>query len=251
MAPTPPSNDKTLTGGITRGLDNIGTWLSDHWVWIALIVVAIIILFIVLGMRRVDAKRKLQRDAIERLRKNVILACKTNRAKGIKKVWTTGSPTQPPLCLGRYRGHTPHLDATWIAYKPGLFSRLEVCWVMPADITSAYDGRELSLRGLGVWHARDFAYLIPDAHDERERREWAKVLRIASLTPEDFVEAVKRFYARALDNAVAFHDAINAIEDRAYLRQEVTRGENERTETLSVPAQPNDPTPETGTPRSS
>ncbi|MEA3200097.1 MAG: hypothetical protein QOE90_1525 [Thermoplasmata archaeon] len=249
MANDPPSQP-SLTSGITGGIDKATAWMSDHWIWIALLVIGFVLLLIFLSIRHADAKKRLQRDALERLRKNVIHACRTNRARGIRTVWTTGSPSQPPVRLGKYKGHTRHLEAVWITYKPGLFQRVEALWANPVDVPTAYDGPELHVRALGVWHARDFSYAIPDAHDARERREWAKTTTAAVGSAQEFVEAVKRYYARAIDNAVAFFDALNAVEDRSYLRQEVTRGENEQTETLSVPAAAEDASPEAGAPRS-
>lgn len=105
------------------------------------------------------------------------------------------------------------------------------------DVAS-YDSPEIHIRGVGIHQARDITFATPDTHNPSAREDWRSVTGRTIDSPEDFAEAVKTYCASCVDNALSFYDSLNAAEDRSFLRQEVTRSQDELTETLTVPAQP-------------
>lgn len=189
--------------------------------------------------------KKLQRDAIEKLRKSLLESSKATRGPA-KRVWITGSTRDEPSLLGRYAGHHRSVDATWIAYRTWLFGQRRLLCVNSVDVIGLATP-DLHVRAIGVNVTRGLGYAVPDVTDEDVRREWQRSVRRRLDSPETFSVAWKAFYAKAVDNAIAFYDALNASEDRSFLRQEVTRSPDELTETIIAPAKPAPP-PEEASP---
>lgn len=188
--------------------------------------------------------KRLQRDALEKLRKSLIESSKATRGPA-KSLWLTGSPRDPPARLGRYVGHHRSVDAVWISYRTWLFGSRRLLCTNAADL-NGLDVSEIHVRAIGVNVTRGLGYAVPDIHNAMQRADWQASVRKRLATPEAFSEAWKSYYAHAIDNAIAFYDAMNATEDRSFLRQEVTRSQDELTDTLVAPAAPA-PQPEEGT----
>lgn len=189
--------------------------------------------------------KRLQRDALEKLRKSLLESCKATRSGVAKRVWITGGREDPATRIGRYAGHHKSVDAVWIAYRPWLFASRRLLCVNPNDI-NGLDVSDIQVTACGVTVARGLGYAVPDVLNSKRRAIWQTGIRAALPTPEAFSLAWKAYYAHAVDNAIAFYDAMNATEDRSFLRQEVTRSPDELTETLVAPAQPT-PQPDEGT----
>lgn len=180
--------------------------------------------------------KRLQRDALEKLRKSLIESSKATRGPA-KTVWLTGSPRDPPARLGRYAGHHRSVDAIWIAYRTWLFGSRRLICTNAADL-NGLDAPEIHVRAIGVNVTRGLGYAVPDIHNAAQRDDWQSSVRTRLRSPEGFAEAWKAYYAHAVDNAISFYDAMNAAEDRSFLRQEVTRSPDELTETIIAPAKP-------------
>lgn len=217
-------------------MSGIGTWLSDNWWWLALSVAILVVLIIIFRSLGKGAKKtRLQRDALERYRNSLLHACRATRSSSAKSVWISGGTRDPAMRLGRYKGHHRGPEAIWVRYSPGLLRRDELLLFNPADLASALDTREVHVKAISVSVVRDFCVAVPDPHDARERDAWAKATGRKARSAEEFVEAWKTYYQHVVDNGVSLIDASNAIEDRSYLRQEVTRSRDELTETIAVP----------------
>lgn len=231
------------TGNAVSNVANgAADWLKTNAWWLIAAIVIVIATIIVIRLLGVQGKKRLQRDALEKLRKALIKSAKRSRGPA-RTVWLSGSPGDPPVKVGRYKGHFRGVDAAWIAYKPSLLSKPEVFCANPVDL-GPLDVPELHVRGLSLRLARDLGFVEVDPHDPVTRSEWAIRLNDHYATAEDFAEAVKDYYSRAVDNLVAFYDSLNAVEDRSFLRQEVTRSEVEVTETEEVATKaPGDKTP--------
>lgn len=189
--------------------------------------------------------KRLQRDALEKLRKSLLESCKATRSGAAKHVWTSGSDGDPPTRLGRYAGHHRSVDAVWIAYRPWLFATRSLLCVNPVDVNGV-DVPDVQISAIGVNITRGFGYAVPNVMNPKRRAKWQASLHRDLPTPEAFSQAWKAYYAHAVDNAIAFYDAMNAAEDRSFLRQEVTRSPDELTETLIAPTKPT-PAPEEAT----
>lgn len=227
-----------LMDGTTGTIDRMTDWLGENAWWIGLAAALLFVVYLLYRVLQQTARvKRLQRDALERLRASLLEAASATRGPA-KTIWLTGSPRHPPVHLGRYAGHHHSVDALWIAYRPGLFRKRRLVALNPVDLATSLDVPELQLRGIGVHMARDLGYLVPDIHDADVRAAWTTSARDGSGSPEGMAEAVKAYYARATDNAGAFADALTAIEDRAFLRQEVTRSKREYTETETIAAPP-------------
>lgn len=188
--------------------------------------------------------KRLQRDALEKLRKSLIESSKATRGPA-KTVWLTGSPRDPPARLGRYVGHHRSVDAVWIAYRTWLFGSRRLLCTNATDL-NGLDVSEIHVRAIGLSVTRGLGYAVPDVHNAAQRADWQSSVGTRIATPEAFSGAWKSYYAHAVDNAIAFYDAMNAAEDRSFLRQEVTRSQDEITDTLVAPA-PSAPQSEEGT----
>lgn len=217
-----PSSD----GGVMGWLDHNKTWLLLAFALLGAVLVVSWIL------RQNTSTKKLQRDALERLRQSLLESCKATRGPA-KTVWTTGSPRDPPAKLGRYAGHYRSVEAVWVSYRTWLFGQRRLVCVNPVDL-NGLDAPEVTLRAIAVNITRGLGTAVPDTHNSVQRQDWEERLRIRLATPEAFAEAWKAYYARAVDNAIAFYDAMNASEDRSFLRQEITRSQDELTETTTV-----------------
>lgn len=148
--------------------------------------------------------------------------------------------------MGRYVGHHRSVEAVWIAYRTWILGRARIIALNPADI-DGFDASEILIRGVGVNHTRSFGFAVPDVKNAQQRDEWGRGSGREIKDAEAFAEEWKAFYARAVDNALAFYDAMNAAEDRSFLRQEVTRSQDERTDTILGPAPPPAPKQEANT----
>jgi len=188
--------------------------------------------------------KRLQRDALEKLRKSLLESCKATRGRA-KRVWISGSPRDPVALLGRYAGHHRSVDVMWIAYRTWLFGLRRLLCTNPVDVIGL-ESTEIQIRAVGVNVTRGLGYAVPDVSDADQQADWRESARRPLRTQSEFSAAWKTYYAHAVDNAIAFYDAMNASEDRSFLRQEVTRSADELTETLVAPAQPT-PQPDEGT----
>lgn len=234
-----PAASTTSSGGITGFLDQ-----NKWWILLALALAgAALILYWLL--RNTQRTKRLQRDALERLRKSLLESCRATRGPA-KTVWLTGTPRDPPQRLGKYVGHHHGLECVWLAYRPGLFARSRLVCVNPVDL-NGLDVPEIHVRAKGLQVTRELTFAVPDTHDANVKRDWEGVAKRALETSEDANEAVKAYWARAVDNAIAFYDSLNAAEDRSFLRQEVTRSQDELTETITAPAQPAPPADDANT----
>jgi hypothetical protein len=225
-------------------VNEAGTWLGHNaWWLVGTAVLAVLLIFVWKLLESNTGRRRLQRDALEKLRKSLVLSARRNRGPA-KTVWLSGGPAHPPVKVGRYRGHLATVEVVWICYKPHLFATPEVFAVNPVDLGSL-DVPELQVRAIAVQVTRELGFAVPDVHDRVQRREWALALADHYVTPQSFAEAWKDYYSRAVDNAIAYFDALNAVEDRSFLRQEVTRSAKEVTETEVIPTKsPESPEPE-------
>lgn len=229
-APQLQQSPSTGTSGLTG-------WLGDNkWWLLTSLALAGVALILYLLLKSTSSSRRLQRDALVKLRKNLIESCKATRGPA-KTIWLTGSPRDPPTKIGRYVGHHRAAEATWLAYRTWFFGKTHLLCTNPVDLSSL-DAPELHVRGIAIRFSRDLAFATPDVHDARQREDWQRITKNQLASSEAFDEETKAYYARAVDNAIAFYDSLNAAEDRSFLRQEVTRGESERTETISIPTQP-------------
>lgn len=240
---SPQINAAAPTAGSSSSSSFFGFLDQNKW-WIlvgfALLGIGLILYYLLSNTTR---SRRLQRDALEKLRKSLLESCRATRGPA-KSVWLTGSPRDPTQRIGSYLGHHHGLECVWIAYRPGLFRKARVVCVNPVDL-NGLDVPELHLRAKGLQVTRDLTFAVPDTHDPTERARWARTAGHELATSERANEAVKAYWSRAVDNAIAFYDALNAAEDRSFLRQEVTRSQNELTETITAPAQPTPPTGDT------
>lgn len=223
-----------LTGAGSDGNGGVLGWLDANKTWL-LVAFAILGAVLVISwiLRQNTSTKKLQRDALERLRLSLIESCKATQGPA-KTVWTTGSPRDPPAKLGRYAGHYRSVETVWIAYRAWLFGKRRLVCVNPVDL-NGLDAPELTIRAIGVNITRGIGTAVPDTHNPTQRADWADRLNIDLASADAFAEAWKTYYARAIDNAIAFYDALNAAEDRSFLRQEITRSQDELTETLVAP----------------
>lgn len=222
------------TDGDSGGL---GAWLEENKWWLLFTLAIGAAAFLVWSIFRQDTRTKrLQRDALEKLRKGLIQSCRATRGPA-RRVVLTGSPRDPPARLGRYLGHHRSMEATWICYRTWLFGRARLLCVNPVDVSSL-DVPTIHVRAIGVCIGRDLGFATPDVHDRAQLADWQHAVRVLLAAPDDFAEAVKDYYARSVDNAIAFFDAMSAAEDRSFLRQEVTRSPDELTETIVVPVPP-------------
>lgn len=155
--------------------------------------------------------KRLQRDALEKLRKSLIESSKATRGPA-KSVWLTGSPRDPPARLGRYAGHHRSVDAVWIAYRTWLFGARRLLCTNAADL-NGLDAPEIHVRAIGVNVTRGLGYAVPDIHNNAQREDWQPSVRTRLRSPEAFAEAWKAYYAHAVDNAISFYDAMNAAEE--------------------------------------
>lgn len=211
------------------------SWLDENkWWMLFLATLAAAALLVYWFLSQDSRQKRLQRDALEKLRRSLIESCKATRGPA-KSVWLAGGPSDPPVRLGRYAGHHRSVETVWIAYRTWLLGRARLVAVNPVDI-SGLDAPELVVRAIALNHTRSLGFAVPDVHDAIQRAEWTRVARRELPDAEAFAEAWKAYYARAVDNALAFFDAMNAAEDRSFLRQEVTRSQDERTETMLAPA---------------
>lgn len=229
-AHTPPDLTSTQQQSFTD-------WISANSGWFTFAIAILLgVVLLVWILKNNQPTKKLQRDALEKMRKSLIASCRYTRGPA-RRLVLTGGARQPLAVLGRYKGHYLSVECVWFAYKPRLFSKTRLLCVNPVDVAS-YDSPEIHIRGVGVHQARDITFATPDTHNPSAREDWRAVTGRAIDSPEDFAEAVKTYYATCVDNALSFYDSLNAAEDRSFLRQEVTRSQDELTETLTVPAQP-------------
>ena len=232
-AHTPPDLSQAASddGGMLGWLeDNKGLLLACFGILGALLVLYWIV-------SQGGKTKRLQRDALEKLRKSILESCKATRGRP-KRVWIMGSPRDPPTLLGRYAGHHSSVDVTWIAYRTWLLGGRRMLCTNSVDIVSLQSA-ELQVRAIGVNVTRGIGYAVPDVSDEEQRLDWQQATRGRPIrTAEEFSAAWKAYYAHAVDNAIAFYDAMNATEDRSFLRQEVTRSPDELTDTLIAPTKP-------------
>ncbi len=211
-------------------------WLQDNkWWLIASLILAAIALVLYLILSSTSRTKRLQRDALEKLRKSLVQSARATRGPA-KTIWLTGSVRDPPIKIGRYLGHHHGLEAVWLAYRTWLLGKTRLLCASPVDV-NGLDAIEINVRGIGINITRDIAFNMPDTHNADQRADWQRVTTRELSTGEAFTEAAKAYYARAVDNALAFYDSLNAAEDRSFLRQEVTRSQDELTETLTVPTQ--------------
>lgn len=227
-AHTPPD----LIGSKEKGSGFVG-WLEENKTLLLVcfgVLGALLVLVWLLGQNQ-NSKR-LQRDALEKLRKSLIESCKATRGPA-KRVLVAGSPRDPVSILGRYAGHHRSVDAMWIAYRPWLFGQRRLICTNPVDVVGL-DADELQLRAVSVNVTRGLGYAVPDVSDDEQRRDWQSSTHLPIRNAEEFSAAWKAYYAHAIDNAIAFYDALNAVEDRSFLRQEVTRSREELTETIAT-----------------
>lgn len=218
-------------------------WLDENKAWILLGAGLLLVVLVIHWLLNQNVRSKrLQRDALEKLRKSLLESSRATRGPA-KSIWLTGSPRDPPARLGRYAGHHRSVEAVWLAYKPWIFASRRILCVNPVDL-NGLDAPEIHVRAIGVNVTRGLAYAVPDVHNDAQREAWSKTARRTIGGPEAFAEAWKAYYAAAVDNALAFYDAMNAMEDRSFLRQEVTRSRDEYTETLVAPAKPMEKTEE-------
>jgi hypothetical protein len=230
--------------GISNAAGGVGTWLSENaWWMITLVVGTLLFVFIWKLLQANQGRKKLQRDALEKLRRGLIKSAKRNKGPA-KTIWLSGGPGHPPVKMGRYLGHLSTVELTWLCYRPHLFAHSEIFAVNPVDLGSL-DVPEIQVRALSVQLVRELGFASPDVHDRTQRNEWARAQGEHYATPQEFAEAWKDYFSRAVDNAVAYYDSLNAIEDRSFLRQEVTRSPEEITETEVVTTKsPDDPQPD-------
>ncbi|MFA5862760.1 MAG: hypothetical protein WDA16_13800 [Candidatus Thermoplasmatota archaeon] len=211
------------------------SWLDENKWWLLFATILGAVLLIASWLLNQDARhKKLQRDGLEKLRMGLVASCKATRGPA-KSVWLTGSPRDPPSRVGRYRGHHRSVEAVWIAYATWLFGKTQLVAVNPVDL-NGLDAPEIHVRAIAINQTRGFGFAVPDTHNATQRAEWAHSSPAPLATPVESAEAWKAYYARAVDNALAFYDAMNAAEDRSFLRQEVTRTPDELTETILAPA---------------
>lgn len=233
---------------LTQAADNNGGflgWLEDNkTLLIACFGILGLILVISWLVGQSAKTKRLQRDALEKLRKSLLESCKATRGRA-KRVWISGSPRDPVALLGRYAGHHRSVDVMWIAYRTWLFGSRRILCTNPVDVLG-FESSEIQIRAVGVNVTRGLGYAVPDVSDADQLADWRESARRPLQTQSEFSAAWKAYYAHAVDNAIAFYDAMNATEDRSFLRQEVTRSADELTETLVAPAQP-PPQPEEGT----
>lgn len=226
--------------GVTQAAPNGGGlvgWLQENKTTLLILFGVLGVVLVLLWILRQNPKTKrLQRDALEKLRKSLLDSAKATRGPA-KSLWLTGSPRDPPARLGRYAGHHRSVDATWLAYRSWLFAPRRLICVNPCDL-NGLDVPEIHVRAIGVNITRSLGYVVPDVHNAVQRAHWQRSIRAPLSTPEAFSHAWKAYYAHAVDNAIAFYDAMNATEDRSFLRQEVTRSQDELTETLIAPTKP-------------
>jgi hypothetical protein len=222
-----------------------GDWFAGNAWWLILAAIGVVVLVLLFVLLKDRGSKRLQRDALLRLQQSLIKSARRSRGPA-RSVVVSGAPGDPPCRLGRYLGHLHGMDAVWIAYRPrGLLNwKPEVFAANPVDL-GPLDVPEIQVRGLSVRLVRELGFVEPDVHDISTRTDWAKAQKEHYAGATEFAEAVKDYYSRAVDNLVAFWDALNAVEDRSFLRQEVTRSETEVTETITVPtASKKDATPE-------
>jgi hypothetical protein len=235
-------NAPDLMQGAGGGTGGLVGWLQDNKTTLLVLFGIFGAVLVLAWILRQNVKTKrLQRDALEKLRKSLLESCKATIGPA-KRVWITGSPRDPPARLGRYAGHHRSVDNVWIAYRTWLFGSRRLLCANAADANNL-DVEEINVRAIGVNMTRSFGYAVPDVHNSDQRLDWQNSTRLRLSTPDAFAEAWKAYYAHAVDNAIAFYDAMNAAEDRSFLRQEVTRSPDELTETLIAPATPT-PKPE-------
>lgn len=219
------------------------SWLYDNNWWILFLVTLTAAALLVHSLLNRDARQKrLQRDALEKLRRSLVDSCAATRGPA-KAVWLSGGPSDPPVRLGRYAGHHRSVETVWIAYRTWFLGRARLVAANPVDV-SGLDAPELVVRAISLNHTRNLGFAVPDVHNARQRADWTRVARRDLADAEAFAEEWKAYYSRAVDNALAFYDAMNAAEDRSFLRQEVTRSQDERTETMLAPAPAPRPNPE-------
>lgn len=210
-------------------------WLDGHKWWLLFLTTLAAAALLVYWLLNQDARQKrLQRDALEKLRRSLVESCKATRGPA-KTVWLTGSHRDPPSRIGRYRGHHRSVEAVWIAYATWLLGKTQLLAVNPVDL-NGLDTPEIHIRAIAINQTRGFGFAVPDTHNTPQREAWARSTRTKIIAPGPFGEAWKAYYTRAIDNALAFYDAMNAAEDRSFLRQEVTRTPDELTDTITAPA---------------
>ncbi|MFA5861319.1 MAG: hypothetical protein WDA16_06445 [Candidatus Thermoplasmatota archaeon] len=210
-------------------------WLDENKWWVLLSLILFAAMVLAYWLINQDARQqRLQRDALEKLRRSLTESCKATRGPA-KSVWLTGSPRDPPSRLGRYRGHHRSVEAVWIAYATWILGKTQLLGVNPVDL-NGLDAPEVHIRAVAVNQTRGFGFAVPDTHNAIQREAWAASTRTRIPAAGAFAEAWKAYYSRAVDNALAFYDAMNAAEDRSFLRQEVTRTPDELTETITAPA---------------
>lgn len=224
---------------ISSSSPGIPGWLDHNKWWILAGLMLLAGALLLYWLRDSTSSKRLQRDALEKLRKSLLESCRATRGPA-KTIWLAGSPRDPLDRLGRYVGHHHGLECVWLAYRPSLFSKARIVCVNPVDL-SALDEPEVYVRAIGLQVTRELTFAIPDVHDSVQRGDWQQVAHRPLLGSQDFIEEAKAFYSRAVDNALAVYDSFNAAEDRSFLRQEVTRSQDERTETISVPTQSTPP----------
>lgn len=231
-----------VSDAASGAVGGVADWLKTNAWWIIAGIVIVIATIIIIKLLGVTGKKRLQRDALEKLRKALLKSAKRSRGPA-KTVWLTGAPGDPPVKIGRYAGHFRGVDGCWIAYKPGLFAKAEVFVVNPVDL-GPLDVREVHVRGLSLRLSRELGFVEIDPHDRVARSEWARSMGDHYASAQDYAEAAKDYYSRAVDNLIAFYDSLNAVEDRSFLRQEVTRSVEEVTETDEIATRGvNDKTP--------
>lgn len=222
------------------GTSGLTGWLGDNkWSLLACLAIAAIALVFYLIFKSASGSKRLQRDALEKLRMSLVESSRATRGPA-KTVWLSGGPRDPPTRIGRYAGHHRALDATWIAYRTWLLGKTRILCVNPVDLDDL-DASEVIVRGIALQQSRGISFALPDPNDPEQRAEWQAVTKRKLETNKELAEAAKEFFARAVDNAIAFYDSLNAAEDRSFIRQEVTRSEHERTETITVPTPHNKP----------
>jgi hypothetical protein len=224
QAPLPAPADST-TGLIP--------WLDANKWWLLLGLAVLAGILILVWLLRVEGKtKKLQRDALDKLRKSLIASCKATRGPA-RTIWITGSPRDPADKIGRYVGHHRSVEAVWLSYRTWVFGRPRLLAANPADL-NALDVPEIHVRAIGVSITREIGFAVPDVHNPTQRADWQRATNTPLRSPDDFAEAWKAYFTRAIDNALSFYDSLNASEDRSFLRQEVTRSEDELTDTATV-----------------
>lgn len=230
LAPSPENG-----AGFGGLFDKMGTFLNDNLGWIALAVfLFLVLLVLVWALKDRQDKKRLQRDALLRYAVEAAETCKLNRQRGIRSLHTTGNGVERPRRLGKYRGHADRLDVMVASFGGGFFRKPRVFHFNRCDLASTLEGPQLLVRAVSVDLYNGILVATPDVHDARQRADWAPSLGRRIDDPAEFAEAVKAFYWRAVDNAIARMAAHSMSEDQEFMVREATRGRDERTDTVEV-----------------